>query len=211
MRKLIVEIIGDAKSLEAEFAKAGASSDQMGSKFSRIGKVAGVAGLAIVGGLAVGIDKSVKAAEEAQASQARLEAAFRAVGLSATASAGQIDAAEASARKLGFTDDEVRTALGSLTIATHDVGESIKDLAVAQDLARFKSIPLADATKMITMAMTGSQRAAKQLGIVVQPLTTHYDALKATMGKTSPRRRSSSWRTRSCSTRWPPATPSSPR
>ena len=41
------------------------------TKMHKVGKVAGVAGLAIAGGLAYGLDKSVKAAMEAQTSTPR--------------------------------------------------------------------------------------------------------------------------------------------
>jgi hypothetical protein len=132
----------------------------------------------IAGGLAVAVEKSVHAALSAEASQARLDQAFKNAGLSAKDSAAQIDAVEASSRKLGFTDEDVRNALGSLVTATGSVKKSMVDVGVAQDLARFKGVSLVDATKMITMAMTGSQRAAKQLGITVIPLTTNVDRLK---------------------------------
>jgi len=176
-RQLKVDIIGDASSLENALGRAGKASSGFASKLGTIAKAGAAA--AIVAATVV-LEQSIKAAMAAETSQSRLDQAFKNAGLSAKASAGQIDAAEAASRKLGFTDTDVRTALGSLITATGDVGKSMKDLAVAQDLARFKGVALGDATKMMTMAMTGSQRAAKQLGITVIPLTTHLDALKRT-------------------------------
>jgi hypothetical protein len=126
----------------------------------------------------------VRAAVDAQQSTARLDQSFKNVGLSSKKYAGAIDEAERASRKLGFANVDTKGALGSLITATGDAHKSMQDLAVAQDYARFKGVELGDATKTITMAMTGSQRAAKQLGIAVSPVTSSYDALKATMGTT---------------------------
>src|SRR6266496_607139 len=153
--------------------------DQSQTKMQRVGKVAGIAGLAIAGGLAYGLDKSVKAALSAQVSTARLEQAFKTSGISAAKYAKAVDVLEASGRKLGFTDEQTKTSLGSLLIATHSMTKASADLSVAQDLARFKHVDLEAATKSLTMAMAGSQRAIKQLGIDVPKVTTAQDALKA--------------------------------
>lgn len=179
MAKLSVELIGDASSLKRSFEEAGASASTFSSKLGSVIKAGAIVAGAGLGALALGIDKSVKAALEAQASTARLDAAFRAAGLSANAFSGQIDAAEASSRKLGFTDTEVQGALGSLITATGSVSKSMQDLAVAQDLARFKGEDLNTATTTLAQAMTGSQRAVKQLGIVIIPTTEAMDKLKA--------------------------------
>lgn len=152
--------------------------DRSEGRMAKVGRVAGLAGLAIAGGLAIGIEKSVKAALAAQVSERRLEAAFKASGLSAANYTKQIDALEFSGRKLGFTDEQTKDALGSLIVATHSMTLASKDLSVAQDVARFKHTDLTAATKMLTMAMAGSQRASKQLGIDVPKVTTAQDALK---------------------------------
>lgn len=178
MANLQVKILGDASNLTRELQKAGAATDAAGSNFKRLSKVAGVAGLAIAGGLAFGLEKSVKAAMEAQTSTTRLDQAFKNAGLAASDYSKQIDKAEAAGRKLGFTDTETKQSLGGLLTATGNVGKAMKDLAVAQDVMRFTGKSMTDSTKMLTMAMTGSQRAAKQLGITVIPVTTHMDALK---------------------------------
>jgi hypothetical protein len=160
------------------------SMDRSEGRMGKVGKAAGVAGLAIAGGLAVGIEKSVHAAMAAQVSTARLEQAFKTAHLSASVYAKAIDAAESSGRKLGFTDEQTKDSLGSLLVATHSMSKATADLSVAQDISRFKHVDLTASTKMLAMAMAGSQRATKQLGISVQPVTTNYDTLKATMGKT---------------------------
>jgi phage-related protein len=173
-RALIVSILGDAKQFGAELDKAAGKTRQMG-------RVAGVAGIAIAGGLAYGLEKSVKAAMEAQVSTARLDDAFKQSGQSAAAFGGQINTSETNMRSLGFTNTDTRTSLGSLEIATHNARQAMGLLGVSADIARFKSTDLGSATKILTMAMAGSQRATKQLGLTIQPVTSNYDALKATM------------------------------
>jgi phage-related protein len=179
MASILVEILGNAKQFKSELDSAVASTEKANTGLGKMQRVAGAAGLAIAGGLAVGLTKSVDAAEEAQQVTARMNAAFAASGVSAKNFAGKIEETESSSRKLGFTNDQVRTSLGSLVIATHDGNKAITDLGVAEDISRFKHTSLEASTKMLTMAMTGSSRAAKQLGIDVPKVTTAQDALKA--------------------------------
>src|SRR6266566_3602624 len=120
-------------------------------RMKSIGKVAGVAGLAIAGGLAIGLEKSVKAAIGAQASQARLAQAFTNAHLNAAVYEKRIQGVEAASRKLGFTEEDVHTSLGSLITASGSYSKAAKDMAAAQDIARFKGVGLTDATKMLTM------------------------------------------------------------
>jgi len=177
-KKIEVAIVGDA----SNFVRSLNSAESGTSKFSgTLGKLKVAAIGAAAGGVAVlgkFLVDSVKAAIGAQQSQARLEQAFKNVGLSAIVYKDQVEQAEAASRKLGFTDEDVKDSLGSLLSATRNVSAATRDMAVAQDLARFKHIDLEQATKMLTMAMTGSQRAVKQLGITVIPVTKNVDALK---------------------------------
>jgi len=171
-KPLLVEIFGDASQYQRTLDKAA-------GRTRRFGVAAKLAGGLLVTGLAIGLEQSVKAAIEAEKSQARLTQAFKNQGIAIAPLKASIDAVEASGRKLGFTDDATRNSLGSLVTATGNYKKAVQDLTVVQDLARFKHIDLEQATKMLTMAMTGSQRAVKQLGIIVQPVTTHMDALRA--------------------------------
>lgn len=184
MATILVEILGSAKEFKAALAEAEHASSKASGAFAKMGKASLVAGAAIAGGVAYGITKSVEAAEAMQVQTARMNAAFATSGVSSKAFAGRIEEAEAKARNLGFANEDVRGSLGSLVIATHSGTKAIKDLSVAQDIARFKHVSLESATKTLTMAMAGSQRAVKQLGIDVPKVTSHYDAMKATMGPT---------------------------
>jgi len=60
-------------------------------------------------------------------------AGFKTSGLSATKYAKAVDVLENSGRKLGFTDEQTKTALGSLLIASGNMTKASTDLSVAQD------------------------------------------------------------------------------
>src|SRR5581483_1701189 len=169
--KLIVELIADTKDFTNNLRS---STDRLGG----IQKAAGVASAALTGGLVVGLGASVKAAEEAQQSTARLDQAFRAAGVSVGNFKSPIEDAESASRKLGFTNSDVQESLGSLVIATHSGSKAISHLSVDENIAPFKHTDLTSATKMLAMAMTGSQRAVKQLGLQVQASTTAQDAAR---------------------------------
>lgn len=179
-RTLKVQIIGDAASLSRAFGTAGVEAESFGSKLGGLAKMAALAlGAGAVGGIALVLDKSVKAAMGAQTSQTLLNTALKNTRISTVAASSALDKATASARKLGFANNDTRTALAKLITATGSTKKAISDLSTAQDIARFKNTSLTNATQMLAMAQTGSQRAAKQLGITVPPVTAAYDALKA--------------------------------
>ena len=178
-RKLEVEIVGDASSLHRALNQSTGSTNKFGGVLSKLKYAALGAGAAVAGGLVIGLEQSVKKAIEAQAVNARLGIAFRNAGLNAKLYGRQIEELESKSRKLGFTDEEVKTSLGSLITSTHSYVQASKQLGIAQDLARFKSVSLEAATKALTMAHAGSLRPIKQLGIDVPKVTTAVDALKA--------------------------------
>jgi len=169
-KPLLVEIFGDASQYQRTLDKAAGHT-------KRFGAITKVAGALLVTGLAVGLEKSVKAAMRAEVAQANLATAFKNAHQQIGPYTKRIEEAERAGRKLGFTDEDTKNSLANLITATGDYSKAAKDQAVAQDIARKKGIGLVDATKMLTMAMTGSQRAAKQLGITVQPVTKNFDAL----------------------------------
>lgn len=174
-----VEVARLVTVLEAQTKDFDRAMDKSHSRLGKAGKAAGVAGLAIGGALVTGMTLSVKAAMNAQDSQARLDRAFKNARLSAGKYTERLDDVLKSSRELGFKNNEVRDSLGTLITATGSYKEAVEVMGVAQDLARFKGVGLDMATKLLTGAMAGSTRAAKQLGITVPKVTDAMDALKA--------------------------------
>ena len=84
-KELLVRIVGDSSSLERSLANATDHSSKFGSAV-KAGFLAAGAAIAVVG---LEMDKSIKAAMEAEQSTARLDQAFKNAGLSAEAAAGQ--------------------------------------------------------------------------------------------------------------------------
>ena len=118
--------------LEAKTADFDRAMDRSHGKMSKLGAVAGIAGTAIVTGVAYGLEKSVKAAIAAQISQARLAQSFTDAHLAMAPYLKSIDSVERASRKLGFTDEDTKTALGSLITATRSYSLSVKDLTTAR-------------------------------------------------------------------------------
>lgn len=179
MAKMMIEILGNATSAKRAFEESGSSAGKFSGVMSKMSGVAKLGGLALVGGLAYGLDKSVKAAMSAQASQASLDQSLRRTHQSVTAMKPAIDAAEAASRKLGFSDEDTAQAMARLELATGSTKKSVSELSVAEDIARTRHMDLSSAANTLAQAQTGSQRAAKQLGIIVVPVTKNLDALKA--------------------------------
>lgn len=181
--RAVLELVANINPLKAGLAEGQAASEKMAattaSSFHKgITKAAMPAALGL-GVLVLGMHKAIDAAQADQIAQARLATAYKSSGLDVNKYGSQIDGVVQSSAALGFKSEDVKTALGSLIVATHDNGKALALLSTAQDIARYKNIDLASATKMLVMAQTGSQRATKQLGLSVQAVTTQQDKAKA--------------------------------
>ncbi len=178
----VLELVADTKPLVAGLEKGKAASEEMAATTAQGFKggitKAAIPAAAAVGALVIGLHKSVDAAEADQKAQVRLDAAYKTAGLNADDYKGSIDKTIQSSADLGFQSGEVKQALGSLIVATQDHKKSLELLGIAQDIARFKGTSLEASTKTMTMAMSGSQRAIKQLGLSISPVTTEEDKLK---------------------------------
>ena len=175
--RAFVEVLPDThgfgKALDGQMARVGRRMQSVGRNLTKH------VTLPIVAVFAIAADEGLKA----EKSIARMDAAYKGAGVNINKYKKRIEEAETAGRKLGFTDNDVREGLGSLIVATKNHTLATKLLGAAQNVARFRHIKLAQATKMLTMTMTGSQRAAKMLGITVSPVTKTYDRLKASFGK----------------------------
>lgn len=178
-RKLIVEIVGDDRSLERTLTNSQSRMGRFGGAIGAVGKTAVVAGAGIAVGLGVVLKKSVDAAMDAERSNKQWAASVKSVGESLKTATPIMNRASENALRLGFSDEEARDSLSRLTVATHSSAQASKLLASAEDLARLKHISLTAASTTLQGALTGSQRAAKQLGIVVPAVSTNLDKLTA--------------------------------
>ena len=87
--------------------------------------------------------------------------------------------------RLGFDDETTATSFARLTLATKDTKKSQELLAVSADLARSKGIPLEQSTQAMIMAMQGSTKVLKQMGIELDDNATKEQVLAAIKAQTA--------------------------
>ncbi len=179
MAGILVEIVGNASQFKRELDKAVSSTAKANGGFRKMGRAAGIAGVAIGGALVVGLAKAAEGALEDQVAQERLATAFKNAHVPIKGFTDRIEKATDAAVKMGFHDEEAAGALGTLVTATHNGKKAIDLLGTAMDIARFKHVDLDAASKMLTATMAGNVRSAKALGIVLLPVTKNVDALRA--------------------------------
>lgn len=111
------------------------------------------------------VSDSIKATEAAQLSNTLLATAVKNSGNKMSAFAPQVEEADASMRKFGFTNAETQTALSTLVVGLKDPAKALKILSVAADLAKAKNMDLNSAALLVTKGMEGQTRPLKALGI----------------------------------------------
>jgi hypothetical protein len=127
-------------------------------------------------GLGAGSFLSTLASREQQGSQ-QLQASIAAVGKSYEDFAPQIEAAVKAGEHFGNQNATTLDALNRLTLTTHDPTEALKDLAVAQDVAAAKHVPLQKAAEIVGLVFNGSARSGKQFGLQLEQITGVQQAL----------------------------------
>jgi phage FluMu protein gp41 len=187
-RKLEVVITGDTAGLERALTRSSSAATTFAGRMEKTGRSMTSFGKTLTKSVTlpiVGVGVVItKMALDSEASMAKFNAAVKSSGLSVKGMDKSLQGAEQRGRALGFTNIELQGGLARLVVATQSSTKSVRDLAVAEDLARFKHISLEQSSQMLSQAMTGSARAVKQLGINVIPVTTAMDALKAAHKKT---------------------------
>lgn len=127
------------------------------------------AGLSVTALASKGLDfikDSVREAVGAEAVQAQLQQAIQNTGKSYESFAPKIEAANKAMMNLGFTDEDTKAALASMTTALGSPEKALAALSTAADLARFKHIGLADAGLITAKILNGQgNKAVKGLGL----------------------------------------------
>lgn len=93
---------------------------------------------------------------------------------------GNTDAIEAvikSRTRLGFSDEEQRSALASLIAVTKDSGKALTDEGLAMDLARLRGLDLATASLLIGKVQGGNVSILRRYGIEIAKGSTATQAL----------------------------------
>jgi hypothetical protein len=188
-RRLIVEIIGDASSLERSFGKASKSAKEfdrdIGHVFRGVASGSGLfehlgrslafasGGFLAFAGAGEALRSIVDAGTEAAQSQRQLAAQLKVTGLSYEENRAQIEETTTKLASLsGFTRDELTQSFTTLLRSTRAVRPALQDMAVAADIARGRHISLATASIAVGRAAAGSVTSLQRLGIVLPKGTT---------------------------------------
>lgn len=127
-RKLEVQIVGDASSLQKALGNAGNSSSSLGSKLKSLGKVAAVGVGAAFVGMAAVVKNGFGELAEGQQVTAQTNAALKSTGQVAKVTAKEIDAlAQSISKKTGIDDEAVQASENMLLTFTKIRNEAGKN------------------------------------------------------------------------------------
>lgn len=170
-------------SVKGQLDQTKLSIDGVTDAMNRVGKIGAVAfgaAIAVVGtSLSAYSDASASAVVSSQILENSLkslsEDAFNEVTEGGTTLAQgmtymtkTMESASEAALQLGFDDEDAAQSFAKLFSVTKDTGEALDELAIAEDLARYKGISLEDATQKLIMVHSGATKELKSLGIAVE-------------------------------------------
>ena len=164
------EAIAELTRVNAEMDKIAVKGKLAGSSMATMEKSSKLAGTALLGlGSVFGLVayESIKSAMDLQTSQTRLQVAVKNSGVSFAAAKPVIDKHAEAMTKLGFTTQDTYEALGTMTTATRSPQMALNALATTADLARYKHISLAEASKLVSRAALGQARGLADLGLAI--------------------------------------------
>jgi hypothetical protein len=163
--------------------RVSAGFDQIGEKSKGMGAKMVMGGTAVMG---LGLAMQTMASKDVAAQQ-QLDAAVAATGKGYDAFGGQVEALVAKQVAFGHSDDEVKTALRTLTTAYNDPAKALAEMNLVTDLAAAKHISLASAATVVAKAHGGAAKVFKEFGVQVglnADGTKNYDgALTVLSGK----------------------------
>jgi hypothetical protein len=172
-RRIEVDIIGDASSLQRAFRETATGAQRFEAKitgsFHNIARSAVLAAGAFVGirGAADAFTTVIKAAVDAQVSQKALATQMKASGESFTANQAAIEKSGLSLARYGFTIEDSQRALAVLERATGSVTRAMQIQGIAANVAAATGRPLAQISLILGKAYDGQTASLKRLGVQI--------------------------------------------
>ena len=162
-RKLIVEIIGDSRSLEKTYGRIETRQQKFQRRLKTSAK-AGLVGAAVVGTAVVvkQLQASVKAAQESEKATFRLKDAFKSAGATQKQYGEAQEKISKVSKQSALDDEDLSDSLAQITRTTRNVRKGLKGMALAANIARARNITLAAATKIVEKANVGQFRGRKE-------------------------------------------------
>lgn len=198
---LNVRVTIDASGVQAGVTKATAGLNQISERAGRMSTafgnlkttMLGVLGgnLLTVGVMAIGNELRAMKQEtiDLQQQTIRLNQALTGVGITSESVQKAVYNNADAYYQLGFQGSEAISAMGTLVTATGDVTQANKLMAMSADLARYKTISMEDAAKILARGTQGSAKAFKELGITLdttipknQAISKAFDELNTKIG-----------------------------
>lgn len=182
-RKLVVEILGDAKGLAGALDQAGGKLSSFGAS---VGKVALGAGAALAGVAAASVPL-INAASDLAETQSK-------VGVIFGSASGEIDKfASAAAKNFGQSKQQAMDAAATFATFGKAAGLSGKDLAtfstdfagLASDLASFNNTSPQEAIDAIGAALRGEAEPMRRFGVLLDDASMREEALRLGLIKTT--------------------------
>jgi hypothetical protein len=186
---LSVRVTIDASGVQAGVAKATSGLNQISQRAGKLQTAFGslkTTMLGVLGGnlltqgvMAVGRELNAMKQEtiDLQTQTARLNQALNGVGITSAKTQQDVYNTADAYYQLGFQGSEAISAMGTLVTATGDVSQANKLMAMSADLARYKTISMEDAAKILARGTQGSAKAFKELGITLDTTIPKNEAI----------------------------------
>jgi hypothetical protein len=185
-RKLIIEILGNAKDAASAFADVRKDSEKAEERLSSFGTTAIGAGVAIAGGLAFAVTQFVEADRASQ----KLDNSARNAATSAKINAEALrEVAQATQSKTAADGDALVAGQAMLVQFGATQDQTVQLTPLLADLSRKMGVDTETAARAIGKSLEGSTGQLQRMGIQVDatkaatdPFTATMDALRSTVG-----------------------------
>jgi hypothetical protein len=183
-KKEVVVSINGKETVSAASQKAEGGLSGFASKAKSM--VAGFAALGVGAALGGFFKKAITESLGAQEEMTRLGAAVEGTGASFESMKPRILETITNLNRMStFSQSDLRNALSNMTVMTGDAEGSMKNLALAADLAAAKNIPLEQAAEAVAKAMAGNETALKKLVPELKNSSDLFGDLQAKVGGTA--------------------------
>jgi len=152
---------------------------------ARRGAAFGAAMGTALGGAVLLLGEFGRAAAEEEAIMSRLEQAVENTGASFDDYATKIERAIERGERMAFSDDQVATALASLTTITGDAQVALDNIGLAMDVARARGIDLSTAATLVGKVHEGNLGILSRYGIQIDKNATATEALALLQQRTA--------------------------
>lgn len=163
-RDLVLRILGDDVSGSKALGTFAGNAEKADSTLKDVG-----AGIAKVGAVMTGVGAVFTVAgAKLDDAQRTLRRAIENGGFEYDKYRAKIDKAVDTQAKFGHSSAEVQSVLANLTLKFKDPQKGLDALGLAADIAAAKNISLAEASALVSKAMSGNAKVLKSFGIEVE-------------------------------------------